>query len=74
MKNLADDEEYNPESRAQVFQKVEETGGFVTGVIYRKERPEFVESLPKLTGKESLPKQNLRLDSNEIQTLLQKYK
>lgn len=72
--NLADDKEYTPTSRSQAFAKVEETGGFVTGVIYRKERAEFVESLPNRSGKESLQKQKLNLDRNEIDTLLQRYK
>lgn len=71
--NLDDDEEYDTTSRSKAFEKVEEKDGFVTGIIYRKERMEFIESLPGRAGKDSLQKEKLQLDTNQIQKLLMEY-
>ncbi|MEH7342420.1 2-oxoacid:ferredoxin oxidoreductase subunit beta [Bacillus sp. JJ1532] len=73
LQNVDKEENYDSSNRIKAFEKVEQTGGFVTGVIYQKERKEYVESLPGNSGKESLIKQDLSLTDNQIQSLMQKY-
>jgi 2-oxoglutarate/2-oxoacid ferredoxin oxidoreductase subunit beta len=73
LQSVDDDKEYDPTNRTTAFDKVEQTGGFVTGVIYRKERTEFVESLPGHSGKENLQKQDLYLSNKQVQELLQQH-
>jgi len=71
--NLDDDPQYDPTNRTMAFGKVEQTDGFVKGLIYRKERAEFVDSLPGKSGKASLSKLNLDLSVDQMQKMLRKY-
>jgi 2-oxoglutarate/2-oxoacid ferredoxin oxidoreductase subunit beta len=73
LKDVSEFEDYNPTKRSQAFETVEETGGFLTGVIYQNERKEFVESLPANAGKESLTKQDLSFSEEKIKSLMKQY-
>jgi 2-oxoglutarate/2-oxoacid ferredoxin oxidoreductase subunit beta len=73
LKDVSEFENYNPTNRSQAFERVEETGGFLTGVIYQNERKEFVESLPANAGKESLTKQDLTFSEDKIKRLMKQY-
>lgn len=75
-KNLIDvgiDENYDPTNRAMAFKKVEETGGFLTGIIYQNERNEFTDGLPGDSGKESLVKQELSFTNDNVMKLIKQY-
>jgi len=71
--NVDDDPQYDPTNRTMAFDKVEQTDGFVKGLIYRQEREEFVDSLPGKSGKESLSNQDLHIGVDQIQKMLRKY-
>jgi len=71
--NVDDDPQYDPTNRTMAFDKVEQTDGFVKGLIYRQERVEFVDSLPGKSGKESLSNQDLHIGVDQIQKMLRKY-
>lgn len=73
LQNVDEDPAYDSTSRSMAFDRVEQTGGFITGLIYRNQRKEYVESLPRNSGKESLVKQNLALSNDQIQNLVQKF-
>jgi 2-oxoglutarate/2-oxoacid ferredoxin oxidoreductase subunit beta len=73
LKDVSEFNNYDCKNRSQAFEKVEETGGFLTGVIYQNERKEFVESLPANSGKQSLTKQDLAFPEDKVRSLLQKY-
>lgn len=75
-KNLIDvsiDENYDPTNRAMAFTKVEETGGFLTGIIYQNERNEYTDGLPGDSGKESLVKQELSFTNDNVMKLIKQY-
>lgn len=44
--DLSEDESYDRTDRAQAFQKVTQTDGLVTGIIYQEERPHYQDELP----------------------------
>jgi len=71
--NVDDDPQYDPTNRTMAFDKVEQTDGFVKGLIYRQERVEFVDSLPGKSGKENLSNQDLHIGVDQIQKMLRKY-
>ncbi|MBP1934144.1 2-oxoacid:ferredoxin oxidoreductase subunit beta [Ammoniphilus resinae] len=71
--NLDDDPQYDSTDRTMAFDKVEQTDGFVKGLIYRKERMDFVDALPGRSGKENLSNQDLQLSADQVQNLLQRY-
>ncbi|MBT2689849.1 2-oxoacid:ferredoxin oxidoreductase subunit beta [Bacillus sp. ISL-47] len=71
--NLDNENDYDVSNRSLAFEKVEQTNGFITGVIYRKERKEFTESLPGNSGKSSLIDQNLSVNKSDIHNLLSRY-
>jgi 2-oxoglutarate ferredoxin oxidoreductase subunit beta len=73
LQNVDEDENYDVSNRSVAFDKVEQTGGFITGVIYRNERKEYVDSLPGNSGKGNLTKQNLSLTDHQVQSLIQQY-
>lgn len=73
LQNVDDDESYDYTNRSLAFDKVEQTSGFITGVIHRQERKEYVESLAGQAGKKSLQKDNLLLSNEQVQSLMQKY-
>lgn len=73
LQNVNDDESYDYTNRSLAFDKVEQTSGFITGVIYRKERMEYVESLSGQSGKKNLQKESLSLSNEQVQSLMQKY-
>jgi 2-oxoglutarate/2-oxoacid ferredoxin oxidoreductase subunit beta len=73
LQDVSEFENYNSQNRSQAFEKVEETGGFLTGVIYQNERKEFVDSLPANSGKESLTKQDLSFTEDKVRSLMQRY-
>jgi len=71
--NVDDDPQYDPTNRTMAFDKVEQTDGFVKGLIHRQEREEFVDSLPGKSGKENLSNQDLHIGVDQIQKMLRKY-
>jgi 2-oxoglutarate/2-oxoacid ferredoxin oxidoreductase subunit beta len=73
LQDVSEFENYDSQNRSQAFEKVEETGGFLTGVIYQNERKEFVDSLPANSGKESLTKQDLSFTEDKVRSLMQRY-
>ncbi|MBX6394902.1 MAG: 2-oxoacid:ferredoxin oxidoreductase subunit beta [Alicyclobacillaceae bacterium] len=59
--NLDNDPDYDPSDRGKAMQKVLETGGLCTGLIYKEERPSYEELIPGFKP-EPIVRQNLELD------------
>lgn len=71
--NLEEDEAYDPYNRMVAMQKLMETGGLVTGLIYQnKERKSYEELIPGFR-EEPLAKQDLTLSKKEFNELVAEF-
>ncbi|PTM58904.1 2-oxoacid:ferredoxin oxidoreductase subunit beta [Desmospora activa] len=71
--NLEEDETYDPYNRMTAMQKLMETGGLVTGLIYQnKERKSYEELIPGFR-EEPLAKQDLKLSKEEFDELVAEF-
>ncbi|MDI3256436.1 MAG: 2-oxoacid:ferredoxin oxidoreductase subunit beta [Kyrpidia sp.] len=59
--NLDDDPGHDPSDRNKAMQKILETGGLCTGLIYKEERPPYEELIPGFQA-EPVVRHNLELD------------
>ena len=66
-------EDYDPTDREGALRLLHETGGVVTGVLYKQERPVFHEEMIG-ASEVATAKVDLRLKEEETQALLQSYR
>ena len=71
--NLDEREGYDPTDREGALQLLKETGGVVTGVLYKQERPIFHEEMIG-ASEVAAAKLDLRLKEEDAQALLQSYR
>ena len=71
--NLDEREDYDPTDREGALRLLHETGGVVTGVLYKQERPVFHEEMIG-ASEVATAKVDLRLKEEETQALLQSYR
>ncbi|EGK13706.1 2-oxoacid:ferredoxin oxidoreductase subunit beta [Kroppenstedtia eburnea] len=71
--NLDQEESYDPSNRMMAMQKLMETEGLVTGLIYQnKERPSYEELIPGFR-ESGLAKQDLRLEREKFDQLVAEF-
>jgi 2-oxoglutarate ferredoxin oxidoreductase subunit beta len=72
--DLSQDKEYDPSNRGQAMQKVMETGGMATGLIYQqKDRPSYDNLIPGFK-QEGLSKQDLSMDKEQFLQLMHEFR
>ncbi|ADG05259.1 2-oxoacid:ferredoxin oxidoreductase subunit beta [Kyrpidia tusciae] len=70
--NLENDPTYDPTDRSRAMQKVLETGGLCTGLIYREERPSYEELIPGFQA-EPVARHNLQMDPDVFRELVAEF-
>jgi 2-oxoglutarate ferredoxin oxidoreductase subunit beta len=71
--DVGEDEGYDTSNRITAMQKIMETGGLATGLIYqRKDLPSYAELVPGFK-EEALAKQNLTLEKSEFDKLVAEF-
>lgn len=71
--SLDDEPDYDPSNRAMAMQKLMDTQGLITGIIYQnKERPSY-EEMVKGFGETALAKQDLQMSKEQFEKLMAEF-
>jgi 2-oxoglutarate ferredoxin oxidoreductase subunit beta len=71
--NLDEKENFDPANKGMAFNIVEETASMFTGILYKKERKTFTESLPKGSGTNMLTSNTFVLEADMKEKLISRF-